>query len=283
MDKAKLKQEITTKTLSKESYKYLFRVTIVKNLILGFILFLALLFSVINHDKISGFFSLRSNNGKAYTFFYYLTIIVGLILPLGTAIYNLINIVRNKDWTEIAYKINNKLDLPQYIVVTLGILLYIVNNIVSTCNVSGSSMEPNYYDNDKLLFCCVNFDYDIDDVVIFNSTKYDIESSFYIKRVVAADGDVVRYNPDTYELFVNDNFVEHLSLNEYLTITHTLDRDYGDGVFYEFFMTDNQLLVLGDNRDVSRDSRIIGLIYEEDVLGKAFFRILPFDNFGVVR
>ncbi|MBO5711583.1 MAG: signal peptidase I, partial [Acholeplasmatales bacterium] len=114
-------------------------------------------------------------------------------------------------------------------------------------------------------------------------SNYDYEASFYIKRVVAADKDKVRYHKLTGKLYVNDLYVEDITYEEYLNITNSIDYDYGPGIFYEFIVPDNQLLVFGDNRTVSRDSRLIGLIDKGDVLGKAFFRIFPFDDFGVVR
>ena len=39
-------------------------------------------------------------------------------------------------------------------------------------------------------------------------------------------------------------------------------------------------LVLGDNRPISKDSRMIGLIDEKDILGKAVYRIWPISKFG---
>ena len=39
-------------------------------------------------------------------------------------------------------------------------------------------------------------------------------------------------------------------------------------------------LVLGDNRPISKDSRMIGFIDEKDILGKAVYRIWPISKFG---
>ena len=39
-------------------------------------------------------------------------------------------------------------------------------------------------------------------------------------------------------------------------------------------------LVLGDNRDISADSRVKGLIDRDDILGKTVYRIWPFSSFG---
>ena len=42
-------------------------------------------------------------------------------------------------------------------------------------------------------------------------------------------------------------------------------------------------LVLGDNRDVSADSRVKGLIKRSQIQGKAFFRLWPFNKIGVIK
>ena len=47
---------------------------------------------------------------------------------------------------------------------------------------------------------------------------------------------------------------------------------------FEFVIPENRLLVLGDNRNESLDSRFFGLVKKEDILGKVYFRILPING-----
>ena len=48
---------------------------------------------------------------------------------------------------------------------------------------------------------------------------------------------------------------------------------------------DDEYFVLGDNRNNSQDSRAenVGVIHRDDLLGRAWIRIWPLSEFGVIR
>ena len=45
----------------------------------------------------------------------------------------------------------------------------------------------------------------------------------------------------------------------------------------------NEYIVLGDNRNISKDSRIIGPVKERDIIGKVDLVLFPFSKFGKVK
>jgi signal peptidase I len=111
-----------------------------------------------------------------------------------------------------------------------------------TVIVVGESMEPTHHDGTRLVACNAYWlvgTIGRNDVIVFADPTDP--SGYLIKRVVALGGDLVpaQYSPPA------------------------MRRGYID-----YHVPSGQLYVLGDNRDVSEDSRVFGPISEKDVIGK---------------
>ena len=170
-------------------------------------------------------------------------------------------------------------DLFSFISLFITIFLWIVIFVVTPVEVSGESMEETFYDGDKILVWHIGYSPEIDDVVIIDSVDY-LNTEFIIKRIVATSGDVVKYNETDKTISVNGLVVaDNIEKNEYQTmLTDKLNNKtyYSDGIVPEGYS-----IVLGDNQGNSTDSRVIGLISADDILGKCIFRIYPLTKFGV--
>ncbi|EPY2276469.1 signal peptidase I [Clostridium sporogenes] len=114
----------------------------------------------------------------------------------------------------------------------------------------------------------------VDNIIsIFNNNNDSIEKDDrLIKRVIGIPGD---------EIDIKDG---HLYLNG-----KKLEESYvkGETIEREFKLpikvSENKLFVLGDNRMISKDSRMFGLIDYKQVEGKAIYRVYPFNHVGKVK
>jgi signal peptidase I len=108
----------------------------------------------------------------------------------------------------------------------------------------------------------------------------------YIKRVVALGGDTIRYEGSPRELIVNDEKVDEDYLpkpdNSSSSITASncpaKMKESTDGCV----VPAGSVFVMGDNRDNSADSRSIGPVDEEKIVGRAFVIIWPPSDFGTL-
>jgi len=149
--------------------------------------------------------------------------------------------------------------------------------------VDGPSMQPNLQNGDFLIVNKISYilgEPDRFDVVVFNATA----SRDYIKRVIGLPGEHVKYENET--LYINGKPVEEPYLEERVesfsgTYTHDFTLEKLPGNFEE--IPDGHVLVLGDNRTNSKDSRRLGLIPVDNLVGKSQIIAWPLDRIDFVR
>ena len=97
-----------------------------------------------------------------------------------------------------------------------------------------------------------------------------------IKRFIAGSSDWVNIDEDG-NVFVNDEKLDE----PYLT-----EKAFGNtNIELPYQVPDQRLFLMGDNRDVSIDSRntAVGCVAADQIVGKVVFRIWPLSEFGPVR
>lgn len=127
--------------------------------------------------------------------------------------------------------------------------------IIDIARVEGDSMAPTLTNNNLLLYSKLNKEYSRFDIVIIK-----IDKVYYIKRIIGLPGETIEYKNNT--LFVNGNKV----IENYNT-TATNDFSLIQICPYNT-IPENNFLVLGDNREVSYDSRSFGLVNLTEIKGK---------------
>lgn len=149
--------------------------------------------------------------------------------------------------------------------------------------VDGESMMPTLLDKDRMI---VNkFSYKIGeperfDIIVFHAP----ENKDYIKRVIGLPGDRVEYKNDT--LYINGKKYDEPYLDQYkeeevdgpLTEPFTLEEIIGQET-----VPQGHLFVMGDNRRYSKDSRHIGTVPMEKVLGNTSIIYWPLKDIRIVK
>lgn len=154
------------------------------------------------------------------------------------------------------------IELIPYVIILVVVLL-IRFFIFTPAVVDGPSMKPTLHNNEWLIVYKFT-KIDRNDVIVF---KYD--GRYLVKRVIGLPNDTVKCEDG--KIFVN---------NKELKDKYTIEDNTCTG---EVTLKDDEYFVLGDNRAVSMDSRIIGPVKKEKVLGTTNFRIFPFTKIGTFK
>lgn len=157
------------------------------------------------------------------------------------------------------------------IVIVLPLRIFVAQPFV----VEGESMHPTFESGDYLIIDQLTYRFEEPkrgDVVVFrypNDTKI-----FYIKRIIGLPGETVHIQKGKTSITRADG--TELTLDESYVVaedaTYTLDTTLGTDQFF----------VMGDNRPRSSDSRTWGVLPKEDIMGRAYIRLLPPGTTGVL-
>lgn len=234
-----------------------------------------LIFSMVCFERIRIFSALLFHNVYIGPIAYFLSMTVCLGLYTGISGYTYWKRKKENAWEQSACRLYKKLDIPVFILGMISVMFFVVTFIFTPCSVSGDSMLDTYKNGDKLI--CSNLFYrpKRGDVIVFDSSAYvDKDGEVYIKRIVAIEGDSIRYNDISGILYVNDEVeATDLTLEQYCTILKSAGfEEYAD----HFVVPVDRLMVFGDNRAISYDSRYFGLIDEKAVFGRVLLRLYPF-------
>ena len=111
------------------------------------------------------------------------------------------------------------------------------------------------------------------DIIVFESDlqQDDGTNKDLVKRVIGVSGDTIKIKDS--KVYVNGKELNEPYIHDEIT--------EGD---IDTVVPENSVFVLGDNREISLDSRYeqVGFINESDILGKVFVRLYPFNKIGLL-
>lgn len=163
-----------------------------------------------------------------------------------------------------------------YIVLIIAFTWFVVTFVGQRTEVSGSSMETTLSDKDQLIVDKMTYrfrDPKRYDIVVFPYQYQD--NTYYIKRIIGLPG-------ETVQILSGMVYIDGMRLDEH----------YGNeimenpGIAEEpLTLGEDEYFVLGDNRNNSSDSIAsdVGLIHRKDLIGRAWIRVWPLSQIGVIH
>lgn len=177
------------------------------------------------------------------------------------------------------------------------VLFLVIRQVVQNYRIESHSMEPNFYEGQFVLVNKLAYkigEPNRGEVAVFHNPNNVgngalrntwcfvtglvgqgcpiIPGEDYIKRVIGLPGDTVEVVGDS--ILINGQELPQ-------PFVHNLNPE---GTYFgPLVVPDGTIFVMGDNRPRSSDSRAIGPIDEQLLVGKAWLRVWPLNEFGLVQ
>lgn len=187
-------------------------------------------------------------------------------------------IYSNEDYNKFKKKKSigeEALEWLESIAVSIFIVILVFTFVFRIVVVDGESMLPTLEDGQRLIISHLFYTPKQGDIVVVNSQGLN---KTIIKRVIATEGQTIDIDFESHTVTVDGKILDEPYINE-----DTMRNDGGNN--YPMVIPEGQIFLMGDNRNRSTDSRnsMVGCVSTDDVLGKAIFRIYPFNSFGRIK
>lgn len=166
-----------------------------------------------------------------------------------------------------------------YLLCVLGAVWLVITFVGQRTEVEGASMENTLHNGDNLIVDKLSYrfhDPERFDIIVFPFQFQD--NTYYIKRIIGLPGETVQIMDDG-SIYINGEKLEENYGMEVIK-PETIGR-----AAEPIELGDDEYFVMGDNRNNSSDSRtdMVGNIKREKIIGKAWLRIWPVSDFGILQ
>ena len=166
-----------------------------------------------------------------------------------------------------------------YLLCVLGAVWLVITFVGQRTEVEGASMENTLHNGDNLIVDKLSYRFHDPErfhIIVFPFQFQD--NTYYIKCIIGLPGETVQIMDDG-SIYINGEKLEENYGMEVIK-PETIGR-----AAEPIELGDDEYFVMGDNRNNSSDSRtdMVGNIKRENIIGKAWLRIWPVSDFGVLQ
>ena len=177
--------------------------------------------------------------------------------------------------------VDNLFDFLEIIVMAMFVVVLIFTFVFRTVSVQGQSMQDTLFENDSLVISKLFYTPKQGDIVVVNSVVLD---NRIIKRIIAVEGQKVEIDSKSAKVSVDGEALDE----SYVKCDGSFDDEYFDERYYdkekqvyEYEVPEGCCFVMGDNRNHSTDSRVIGYVPYDEIVGRVLFRFAAGNDEGV--
>ena len=166
-------------------------------------------------------------------------------------------------------------ELIKIVVVSLIIIIPIRYFIIQPFYVKGASMEPNFYDHEYLIIDEISYRFHElkrGEAIVFRYPRNPQE--YFIKRIIGLPGEKIQIKDGSIFIF-NKEYPGGTLLEESYLSGEVKTYNTNEEIIS---IKNNEVFVLGDNRNASKDSRSFGPVEKSFIIGRVLFRGWPFDR-----
>ena len=191
-------------------------------------------------------------------------------------------------------------DFVELFVFTLAAVLIITSFFFRHSIVDGPSMMGTLQDGETLIISDFMYTPKVGDIIVCEDYTTALKKPI-VKRVIATEGQTVRITRDAVYIdcdpfapgskpldepyvYISDSRYNYFNFVSGTSPMPAMQRkDTADGAYYELTVPEGEVFVMGDHRNNSTDSRTIGTISVDSILGRVMLRVYPFSEFGTVK